>query len=321
MIGRFASTVPGWPTPACLLGVLLATVAAAAGLPASARAQATARPRPSAATPKASARATIPATDAPEAIPSPAPGAITIPQSRAIDQAPMIRDDKVVPAAAEAEPPAPTADEGEGPGLAKAKSRPGGGDSPAPSSTPGGDPADPFALRPDRLQVGKQQVRLSVEVRASSVINLGKEAPVRIVVTNEGSTDAYDVRVAYQLPDGLQFASSEAPPQKDPGNPQVYIWNKSMMAAGGEWSIGLKVVAKDNKLCEHVRQRDRQGRVEGQHNGPGAEAQGRGDRLARADLEGGAGQVRDQRHQPRQRPGAERQCPGHAGRGPPPRGR
>lgn len=260
MIGRLASTSTGRTTPSrprplirrdlVLFGATIALLGIG-GLPATTRAQSApaARPRPNAApAPKASIKAVTPADEAPE----PIPGGLSLPGAgaRPADANPNRRDEGVVPASA-AEPPA-EGEGGGGPALPGAKVKPGGGDPAGPASTPGGDLADPYALRPDRLQVGKQQVRLSVEVRASAVINLGKETPVRIVVTNEGSADAADVRVTYRLPDGLQFVSSEAPPQTVPGDPQTYIWNKSTMAAQGEWSIGLKVVAKETKSCDHV---------------------------------------------------------------------
>ena len=177
----------------------------------------------------------------------PTPGAMTMPRSRPASPAPFDRD---LRPAAIADPTAdPAADDAGKPALPGATLPPGGAN---PNPGAGGDSADSFALKPDRLAIGKQQVRLSVEVRAASVINLGKETPIRIVVTNDGSTDAYGVSVTYQLPDSLQFVSSEVPPIQLPTNPQIYTWNKAMMAAGGEWSIGLKVVAKDTKGCEHV---------------------------------------------------------------------
>jgi len=176
------------------------------------------------------------------------PGGIAVPGSRDLDPAPARRDDQVVPASI-ADPSSDPADAGGNP-LPRAIEPPGG--SGAGASSGGGDSADSFVLRPDRLSNGKQQVKLSVEVKAASVINLGKESPVRIVVNNDGSTDAHDVRVVYQLPESLQFVSSEAPHKNYPGNAQMYVWNKPTLAAGGEWSIGLKVVAKDTKACEHV---------------------------------------------------------------------
>ena len=198
---------------------------------------------------KAPIKPVVPAPSADEArLPMGEPGGIAVPGPRELDPAPPRRDDQVVPASI-ADPSSEPADSGGNP-LPKAIESPGGSGPGAGSG--GGDLADSFVLRPDRLPTGKQQVKLSVEVKAAAVINLGKESPVRIVVNNDGSTDAHDVRVVYQLPENLQFVSSEAPPKNYPGNAQMYVWNKPTLAAGGEWSIGLKVVAKDSKACEHV---------------------------------------------------------------------
>ena len=68
-------------------------------------------------------------------------------------------------------------------------------------ANPGSGPvADPFALPPDRMGIGKQRVQLSVEVQASPIINLGKESTVRLVVKNESNVDASGVSLVYQLP-------------------------------------------------------------------------------------------------------------------------
>ncbi len=185
--------------------------------------------------------------DAPSAMDD--PGSMVLPPPSDLDPSAPRRDPQVIPAAI-GEPPADPS-EGGNP-LPKAIAPAEGAGSASGSKGTGGEQPDPFSLRPDRYPTGKQQVKLSVEVRAGAVINLGKESTVRIVVNNEGTTDAFNVRVTYQLPDGLQFVSSESPETKDPANPQIYYWNKSMLAANGEWSIGLKVVAKDTKACEHV---------------------------------------------------------------------
>jgi len=254
MIGRFASTLTGrdtppWVRPACrsLIVSLLAAAILASSSASTALAQGQAAPSGSAIKSRAPrpAPATARPADLAPPVDEPPPGGLTLPARRpagAEADAPV--DPSVIPAAI-GEPAA----EGGNPGLPGATAPPGGA---GPAGGPSGDSADPFVLRPDRLTTGKQQVKLSVEVKAMPVINLGKETPVRIVVNNDGTTDAYGVSVVYQLPDNLQFVSSESPATQYPANPRIYTWNKAMMAAGGEWSIGLKVIPKDTKMCEHV---------------------------------------------------------------------
>ena len=208
--------------------------------------------------PKASITRVVPIpspSEAPAPIGEPVPGGLRYPDPRGADAPPPLLDPQITPAAAELMEPAvePMAEVGGDPLPGATEPPPGNGTNPGASpASGGGDPADPFTLRPDRLATGKQKVQLSVDVRSAGVINLGKETSVRIVVTNDGTTDAYGVAVVYQLPESLEFVSSESPPIKDAVNPRIYTWNKSMMAAGGEWSIGMKVVPKDTKTCEHV---------------------------------------------------------------------
>ena len=244
MIGRFAATLTGRDTRPSVrfpARFLVASLLAAACLAPPAHGQAPGAPS----TARSQGKSARPAQRSAPTGEADA-GRILLPSQRPADEPPPPVDPSVIPAAvgeaaADGANPLPLATAGAG------GASPGGA-----AGAAGGDPAGPFVLRPDRLPTGKQQVKLSVEVRASAVINLGKETPVRIVVVNDGTTDAYDVSVVYQLPESLQFVSSETPETKDPVNPQIYYWTKAMMAAGGEWSIGLKVKAKDTKACEHV---------------------------------------------------------------------
>ena len=189
-------------------------------------------------------------TEAPPPMDEPTPpGALVFPGSTPRGEAP-IRDDQTIPAS-NAEPTAEAEAEGGG-GNPLPKALTPEGSPPPGSSGAKAEAADPFVIQPDRFATGKGTVKLSVEVRAGSVINLGKEATIRIVVHNDGTNDAFGVSVVYLLPESLQFVASESPEIKDAVNPQIYTWNKPMIAAGGEWSIGVKVLAKGSKACEHV---------------------------------------------------------------------
>ncbi len=256
MIGRLTSNPTGRTPKRERPSLLWAIICLATILPPTATIQAQAPKPTQPAPPKSSTKGSskpqpVPVVPTPADAPPPMdePGSIAMPAPNDLEPSPSRRDPLVVPASV-GEPPA---DPGEGGNPLPMSSLPPGGSGAA--SGPkggGGDASDAFSLRPDRYPTGPQKVKLSVEVKAGAVINLGKEAPVRVVVINEGTTDAFNVRVTYQLPDGLQFVSSESPETKDPANPQIYYWNKPMLAANGEWSIGLKVAAKENKSCEHV---------------------------------------------------------------------
>ena len=167
------------------------------------------------------------------------PGSMAVP-SEPEDPRPK-RDDKVQRVEAEPE------DKGPLPGA----TNPPGGAPPIPDAAPG-SVADPFALPPDRMSLGKQRVQLSVEVQASPIINLNKETTVALVVKNESNVDASGVSLVYQLPDGLKLNSSTPEATSVPSDKPLFLWSKPMLAAGGEWKVILKVVATAARPCEHA---------------------------------------------------------------------
>jgi uncharacterized repeat protein (TIGR01451 family) len=234
MIGRFDSTQDRWRAALLAIATLFAVDGASIALAQAPRA------RPGRVVPSPTE---APADPGP--VPSTPPGLSgdTPPGSMAVprDEGPPKLDAKVVPAETLEEPD---------PKLPGAKLPPGGAPAPA-GRAPGADP-DPFTIYPDRLSLGKQRVQLSVEVQARSVINLGKESTVRLVVTNESNTDASGVSVVYLLPEALQLVSSTPEALPVPGDKPLYQWTKPMLPAGGEWVIVLKVVAKEAKTCEHA---------------------------------------------------------------------
>jgi uncharacterized repeat protein (TIGR01451 family) len=167
----------------------------------------------------------------------PPPGSMAVPGN----EEPPKLDTRVVPAETLDEPD---------PKLPGAKLPPGG--APVPPGRPSAPESDPFTIHPDRLSPGLQRVQLSIEVKASSVINLGKESTVRLVVRNESNSDATGVSVVYLLPDALQLVTSTPEALPVPGDKPLYQWTKPMLAAGGDWVIVLKVMAKEAKACEHA---------------------------------------------------------------------
>jgi uncharacterized repeat protein (TIGR01451 family) len=102
-------------------------------------------------------------------------------------------DENVVRVQAPATPPAPS------PVAA-------GSDAPATGSTAPGDGA--FATV-DRLPIGKQSVAVTVDVQGPASMNLNQEATLKLLVRNTGTSDALNVRVQDELPEGLQYISSQ----------------------------------------------------------------------------------------------------------------
>ena len=96
-----------------------------------------------------------------------------------------------------------------------------------------------FVLPSDRLPLGKQEVVLSVDVQAPANLNFNREATVKIIVRNSGSTDALGVVVRDELPAGLTFVSSQ--PEAQRVGDSLLSWRISTLPAGSERVILLKV--------------------------------------------------------------------------------
>jgi uncharacterized repeat protein (TIGR01451 family) len=79
------------------------------------------------------------------------------------------------------------------------------------TSVPGGGAggtATPSATV-DRLPLGKQSVAVTVDVQAPANMNLGQEATLKLIVRNTGTSDALNVDIQDELPEGLQYISSQ----------------------------------------------------------------------------------------------------------------
>jgi len=180
-----------------------------------------------------------PAPDLGPTIPDQPPATMPVPGVDEPRTSPALRDNRVRPAAID-----------DNPGLPPAAVPPSG--VPATTGSGASSTTDPFALPRDRMGMGKQRVQLSVEVQASSIINLGKESTVKLVVKNEGGLDASGVTLVYEVPEGLKINSSIPAGTLVPGDKPLYLWRKEMLAGSGEWSVILKVVATSAKSCEHA---------------------------------------------------------------------
>ncbi len=150
-----------------------------------------------------------------------------------------------------------------GPGLLDTEVKPVQGAPPAPTpvtappaqgSPPAGDGAAEglgFVLPADRLPLGKQEVVLSVDVQAPANLIFNRDATVKIIVKNSGSTDAQGVLVRDELPAGLTFVSSQPEAQRV-GDAHL-SWRVSTLPAGSDRVILLKVrPSKTDGALDHA---------------------------------------------------------------------
>lgn len=96
-----------------------------------------------------------------------------------------------------------------------------------------------FVVQPDRIPMGRQALGLSVEVKGPPTVNLNKEATYRIVVSNTGTSEATDVVVRDELPEGMELISSQPKEQRGPDS--LLVWKLSTVPAGSEQVITLRV--------------------------------------------------------------------------------
>jgi uncharacterized repeat protein (TIGR01451 family) len=103
-------------------------------------------------------------------------------------------DENVVRVQAPAPPPAPS------PATAGAD---------APPAAPVAATADTARPTVDRLPLGKQSVAVTVDVQGPASMNRNQEATLKLLVRNTGTSDALNVDVQDELPEGLQYISSQ----------------------------------------------------------------------------------------------------------------
>jgi uncharacterized repeat protein (TIGR01451 family) len=99
---------------------------------------------------------------------------------------------------------------------------------------------DPFVLPREKLPLGRQSVALTVDVVGPQVLNINQYASLKIVVKNAGTTDAMGVVVRDELPDSLEFLSSQPEAARDGS---LLFWKLSTVPAGSEKVIQLRVKA------------------------------------------------------------------------------
>jgi uncharacterized repeat protein (TIGR01451 family) len=99
---------------------------------------------------------------------------------------------------------------------------------------------DPFVLPQDKLPLGRQSVALSVDVVGPQVLNINQTASLKIVVRNTGTADAMGVVVRDELPDSLDFLSSQPEAER---NGALLFWKLATVPAASERVISLRVKA------------------------------------------------------------------------------
>jgi uncharacterized repeat protein (TIGR01451 family) len=183
----------------------------------------------------------MPATAAPEVPPptDPPPGAPLPPVDGQVEPAQAPYRTAAGPSTKGA---APSPDRGPLPAAAEMPGRP----APAAGSA---READPFVLPADQLPPGRQTVALSVEVVGPPTLNINQPTTLKIVVKNTGTADARGVVVRDELPEGLEFLSSQPAEQR---SESLLFWNLNVVAAGSEQVIALRVKPKKTGAFDHA---------------------------------------------------------------------
>jgi uncharacterized repeat protein (TIGR01451 family) len=105
-------------------------------------------------------------------------------------------------------------------------------------------------LSPERIPLGKQEVVVSVDVQSPVNLNFEQPATVKIVVKNNGSSDALGVVVRDELPAGLTYVNSQPEAQTVVGS--LLTWRLNTLPAGTDRTIFLKVKPTKVGAFDHV---------------------------------------------------------------------
>jgi uncharacterized repeat protein (TIGR01451 family) len=174
-----------------------------------------------------------------EAPPKPVEGPAELPGAfPPIDAAVTRTDGTNKPAAAGTPPGAPT------PVTGKAKPVPGAPGSGMPTDDPDA------ALSSDHIPLGPQTVAVTVDVQAPKSMNLNQEATLRLVIKNNGASDAMNVRILDELPEGLNYISSQPP--ANVASISLLSWSFRALPAGSEQVISVKVTPVKTGAYDHA---------------------------------------------------------------------
>jgi uncharacterized repeat protein (TIGR01451 family) len=108
----------------------------------------------------------------------------------------------------------------------------------AQGQAPVAEPEPTFVIPPEKLPVGRQGVGLTVDVLAPAAMNLNQTYPLKVVVRNSGTTDAHGVVVRDELPEGLEFESSQPEAKRIDS---LLSWSLGTVPAGTEQVLVLNV--------------------------------------------------------------------------------
>jgi len=135
--------------------------------------------------------------------------------------------------------------------LAPAEGSPPAAPQAAASRTVPGSITPSAALQMDKLNFGKQSVGVSVDALGPSSMYLNQEATLKLVVRNTGKSDALNVTVTDDLPEGLQFVSSQPEPARIGDDNAHLTWPIGLLPAGSDRLITLRVRPTKAGSFEH----------------------------------------------------------------------
>ncbi len=102
----------------------------------------------------------------------------------------------------------------------------------------------------DRLPIGKQSVAVTVDVQAPASMNLNQVANLKLIIRNTGTSDALNVDVEDELPEGLKFISSV--PEMILSHESHLTFKIPTLAAGSERTISVKVKPTKTGPFDHA---------------------------------------------------------------------
>jgi uncharacterized repeat protein (TIGR01451 family) len=102
----------------------------------------------------------------------------------------------------------------------------------------------------DRLPIGKQSVAVTVDVQAPASMNLNQVANLRLIIRNTGTSDALNVDVEDELPEGLHYISSV--PEMIKTHESHLSFRIPTLAAGSERTISVKVKPTKTGPFDHA---------------------------------------------------------------------
>ena len=93
----------------------------------------------------------------------------------------------------------------------------------------------------DRIPAGKQAVAITVDVQSPAKMTLHQPATVRLHIRNVGTSDALQVRIRDELPDGLEIPPPMTPRPRKVEGTSVLTWTIDTMPGGTEKVIAVQV--------------------------------------------------------------------------------